>query len=693
MAATPQPRAHIVGIDVGGTFTDVVLFDASTGTLSVAKVPSTTANQAVGVMAAIHSVQPDLTLLERIAHGTTVSTNTLLEHAGARVALITTKGFRDTIEIGRTRRMLPSLYDPTFVRPPPLVPRPLRFEVAERLAADGGVIVPLDAADLDAAIEAIKAQDDVQDGVQDGVAAIAICFLHAHANPNHECLAAARVQRAVSGIKVTTSAEVVPEFREYERFSTTVINASLMPVMGRYISALDAALTEAGCGRRLFTMSSSGGTMDSELACRLPVRTILSGPAGGVAGSLRVANAIGLQNFITCDMGGTSTDVCLVEGGQPDTVTEVAFAGYPIKGHQISINTVGAGGGSLAYLEAGNILRVGPRSAGAQPGPACYGYGGVEPTVTDANVVLGRIGTTRRLGGHIAIHREHAVRAIGALAERVGSSGIGHLAEGIIKIAVARMASAIREITIEKGHNPSDFALMAFGGAGPMHAAALSEELGIRQVVIPLHPGNLSALGLIASDQRYDLVRTFLRTLSTLEASEIETVLDTAEREAAVLLAARGFTSDNIRCEHTLDMRYVRQAFEITVALPGRPVSREQLRACFLATYERHYGHVDTASEIEIVNLRTTAVGLTAKPAMASLDKANGSLSEACLGSTDMIVGGSSVKTALYDREKLPCDESISGPCIIEELGATTVVLPGWTCQRDSCGNLRLKML
>jgi N-methylhydantoinase A len=685
MAATPQSRAHIVGIDVGGTFTDVVLFDASTGTLSVAKVPSTTANQAVGVMAAIHSVEPDLTRLERLAHGTTVSTNALLEHAGARVALITTKGFRDTIEIGRTRRMLPSLYDPTFVRPPPLVPRPLRFEVAERLAADGSVIVPLDAADLDAAIDAIKAQD--------GVAAIAICFLHAYANPKHECLAAARVQRAVSGIKVTTSAEVVPEFREYERFSTTVINASLMPVMGRYIGALDAALTEAGCGGRLFTMSSSGGTMDSELACRLPVRTILSGPAGGVAGSLWVANAIGLQNFITCDMGGTSTDVCLVEAGQPDTVTEVAFAGYPIKGHQISINTVGAGGGSLAYLEAGNILRVGPRSAGAQPGPACYGHGGVEPTVTDANVALDRMDTTRRLGGHIEIHRERAVRAIGVLAERVGSADISHLAEGIIKIAVARMASAIREITIEKGHNPSDFALMAFGGAGPMHAAALSEELGIREVVIPLHPGNLSALGLIASDQRYDLVRTFLRMLSKLEASEIETALDTAEREAAALLAARGFTSDNIRFEHTLDMRYVRQAFEITVALPGRPVSREELRASFLATYERHYGHVDTASEIEIVNLRTTAVGLTAKPTMGSLDEANGSLSEACLGSTDMIVAGSTVKTALYDREKLPCGESVSGPCIIEELGATTVVLPGWTCQRDTYGNLRLKTL
>lgn len=684
MAFASPARMHVVGIDVGGTFTDVVLFDASTGKLSVAKSPSTKANQAIGVMAAVRSVEQDLTQLERVAHGTTVSTNALLQHEGARVALITTKGFRDTIEIGRTRRMLPSLYDPTFIRPPPLVPRPLRFEVSERLAADGSVIAPLDAADLEAAIDAIKAQD--------GVAAIAICFLHAYANPEHERLAAARVQQALPGLTVTTSAEVVPEFREYERFSTTIINASLMPVMGSYISALDASLMEAGCGGRLFTMSSSGGTMDSEVASRLPVRTILSGPAGGVAGSLWIANAIGLQNFITCDMGGTSTDVCLIEAGQPDTVTEVAFAGYPIKGHQISINTVGAGGGSLAYLEADSILRVGPRSAGAQPGPACYGHGGVEPTVTDANVALNRMGTTRRLGGHIEIDRERAVRAIEALAERVGGTDTNRLAEGIIKLAVARMASAIREITIEKGRNPSDFALMAFGGAGPMHAAALAEELGIREVVIPLHPGNLSALGLIASDQRYDLVRTFLRPLSGLASSEMEAALAAAESEATALLAARGFASGSVRFEHTLDMRYVRQAFETTVVLPGRPISGDDLRAAFLATYERQYGHVDGASEIEIVNLRTTAVGLTAKPSVAHVGEGGRTLSDAVLGSTNMLVGGVSAKATLYDREKLPCGEPVIGPCIIEELGATTVVLPAWACERDDWGNLRLRV-
>ena len=683
MTAVAPIRTRVIGIDVGGTFTDVVLFDAACGRLSVAKVPSTTDNQAIGVMAAIGSLETAPDRLERVAHGTTVSTNALLQHKGAKVALITTKGFRDTIEIGRTRRMLPSLYDPTFVRPPPLVPRPLRFEVAERLAAEGAVLVPLDGGDLEAAVDAIKTA---------GVSAVAVCFLHAHANPQHERAAADRLKRAFPDLEITTSAEVVSEFREYERFSTTVINATLMPVMSRYISALDTALAAAGCGRRLFTMSSSGGTMDSATACRLPVRMILSGPAGGVAGSLWIAGAIGLQNFITCDMGGTSTDVCLVEGGHASTVTEVAFAGYPIKGLQISINTVGAGGGSLAYVEAGNTLRVGPLSAGAEPGPACYGRGGVEPTVTDANVVLNRIGTSRRLGGHIKIERDRAVRAVSALADRIGVADVRYLAEGIVKIAVSRMASAIREITIEKGHNPSDFALMAFGGAGPMHAVALAEELGISDVVIPVYPGNLSALGLIASDQRYELVCTFLRPLSQLDADSLKSALDAAETKAAALLTERGFGANRVRCDHALDMRYVRQAFEITVALPDRPTSRESLKSAFLATYARQYGHADQASEIEVVNLRTTAIGLTAKPKATPLEAAEGPVAEALLGEVAMRIGGADVNAAVYDREKLPSGQAIAGPAIVEELGATTVVLPGWTCTRDAYGNLRLKM-
>jgi N-methylhydantoinase A len=672
----------IVGIDVGGTFTDIVLFDPVSGRLEVAKVPSTPANQALGVMTAIRTVESDLCRIGRVAHGTTVSTNALLQRAVARVALVTTAGFGDAIEIGRTRRMLPSQYEPSFVRPPPLVERPLRYEVTERLGATGVPLVALDTSGVEAIAASARAA---------GALSIAVCFLHSYANPVHERRVAEELARLAPDIAVTISAEVVPEFREYERFSTTIINASLMPVMGRYIAALDRALSEGGCRGELTTMSSSGGTMDAAMACKLPVRTILSGPAGGVAGSLWIARAIGLRKFVTCDMGGTSTDVCLVDDGQPSTTTEIAFAGYPIKGLQISINTVGAGGGSIAYVEAGTILRVGPRSAGADPGPACYGHGGREPTVTDANLCLGRVRESQPLGGHIRLDRKLAAQAIAALAEAVGIDDAARLAEGIVDIAVARMASAIREITVEKGHNPADFALLAFGGAGPMHAAQLAEELGMREVIIPMFPGNLSALGLIATDQRYEFVRTFLRPLGRLDPAEIEALLAAAEAQGRALLAERGFAADHMRFDHALDMRYARQAFEIPVAVVGDAIAREDLRTAFLATYERQYGHADTAAEIEIVNLRTTVIGVTAKPEPARAASTSIATPDALIARVPMTVRGVTADTGVYDRGRLPVGGSLAGPAIIEESGATTVLPPGWTASPDAFGNLRLE--
>ncbi len=413
----------IAGVDVGGTFTDVVLFDSDARTLSVTKVPSTPADQSDGVRSGLLVVLQDLDRLDKLVHGTTVSTNTMLQASGARVAMVTTRGFRDVLEIGRTRRMLPSLYDPTFTRPPPLVPRTLRFEVSERLAADGSMLAALDE----------DALADIARTVRDAKAeSVAICFLHAHVNAAHEARAKEVLQRALPGVWITTSAEVVPEFREYERFSTTVINAYLLPVMDRYMSSLSAKLGDAGYRGDVFTMSSGGGIMDLAAARSMPVRTILSGPAGGVAGALWIAKTADLRNFITCDMGGTSTDVCLIENLQAASVSETAFAGYPIKGRAVAINTVGAGGGSIAYIEAGHTLRVGPRSAGADPGPACYGRGGNEPTVTDANVVLGRLGT-RLLGGAIRPDVERARAAVAALGTPPGDSehrrdGRGHRA-------------------------------------------------------------------------------------------------------------------------------------------------------------------------------------------------------------------------------------------------------------------------
>ncbi|HET7097120.1 MAG TPA: hydantoinase/oxoprolinase family protein [Casimicrobiaceae bacterium] len=670
----------IAGVDVGGTFTDVVLFDAREQALGVTKVPSTPRNQADGVRNGLHGVIRDLGHLDKLVHGTTVSTNTMLQASGARIALVTTRGFRDILEIGRTRRMLPSLYDTTFVRPPPLVPRPLRFEVTERLNADGTVLTPLDEAELERIAAAIRAS---------GAEAVAICFLHAHVNAAHEVRAKECLERALPGVWITTSSEVVPEFREYERFSTTAINAYLLPVMDRYMSSLRAKLGDAGYRGDVFTMSSGGGIMDLDAARAMPVRTILSGPAGGVSGALWIARAANLRNFITCDMGGTSTDVCLIENLHASSVSETAFAGYPIKGREVAINTVGAGGGSIASMESGRTLKVGPRSAGAEPGPACYGRGGTEPTVTDANVVLGRLGP-RVLGGVIRPDIERARAAVGALASQLGVAGVEAMAEGIVRIAVAQMANAIREISLECGYDPSEFVLLPFGGAGPMHAAQIAEEIGVTEILVPILPGNLSALGLLASDQRYERVRTFRARLASLEPARLARALAEHEADEGAALAQRGFAPEAIRFVHALDMRYVRQAFELTVELPVGAREPDALRRQFLDAYARHYGRADDKSEIEIVNLRTTAIGLTDHPRFPPLRASADRLADAVIAQRPVIVAARTLNASVYERERLPVDAEFDGPAIVEEDGSTTVVLPGWRGRRDDRGNLRL---
>jgi N-methylhydantoinase A len=673
--------ALVAGVDVGGTFTDLVLFDATTGELGVAKVPSTPANQSEGVLDGLRAALPDLSRLERLVHGTTVSTNTMLQGNGASVAMVTSAGFRDVLEIGRTRRMLPSLYDTRFVRPAPLVGRPHRFEVAERLAADGTVLVPLDEAQVAAVAESIA---------NTGAESVAVCFLHAYLDPAHELRATALLEARLPGVWVTASSQVVPEFREYERFSTTVINAYLLPVMDRYLASLSGRLAGAGYAGKVFTMASGGGIMDLATARRLPVRTILSGPAGGVAGSLWIGAAAGVRDFITCDMGGTSTDVCLIENLSASSVSETAFAGYPIKGREVAINTVGAGGGSIAHVEAGGQLRVGPRSAGALPGPACYGRGGREPTVTDANLVLGRLGA-RTLGGAIHPDAGLARSALQRLATALAIDSAEAMAEGILRIAVAQMASAIREISIERGYDPSGFVLLAFGGAGPMHATQVADELGMREVLIPLLPGNLSALGLLASDQRYERVRTHLMRLGTLEMPALRALLAAHEREGAADLLTRGFAAGRIRFEHALDMRYARQAFELTVDVPAQIGTVDELHRVFLDAYARHYGRADPDGEVEIVNLRTTSVGITDKPVVPPARGGGGDLAHARLGQRAMICNGVRLDARVYERDRLPVDTPFDGPAVIEEGGATTVLLPGWTATRDATGNLRLR--
>ena len=670
----------VAGVDVGGTFTDIVLFDAASGALTVTKVPSTPANQSEGVIRGLESVLDRLDALGRLVHGTTVSTNTILQRSGADVAMVTSEGFGDVLEIGRTRRMLPSLYDPTFVRPPPLVPRPRRFEVAERRAADGSMLVPVDEEGLVGIAERIRAS---------GAEAVAVCFLHAWADPGSEIRARDLLAQRLPGTWFTTSSEVVPEFREYERFSTTVINAYLLPVIDRYVKALGTRLDRAGYRGPVLTMSSAGGVMDLDTARTLPVRTILSGPAGGVAGATWVAGSVALEDFITCDMGGTSTDVCLIESGRPATSTESAFMGYPIKGRQIDINTVGAGGGSIAYIEGGSVLKVGPRSAGADPGPACYGKGGTEPTVTDANVVLGRVGH-RPLGGAIRLDPGRARVAVADLATRLGIPDVETMAEGIVRLVVAEMANAIREISIERGYDPARFTLVPFGGAGPMHATQIAAELGMRRVLVPLDPGNLSALGLLVSDQRREHVRTFLASLANLDLDAIVSALGEQERAGRTEMQASGEEVLEVRFAHALDMRYARQGFELTVDLAGEPSEPDDVRRAFLEAYARQYGHAHASGDIEIVNLRTTVIGVTPKPRVRRL-RHGGKMADATLPSRDMVVEGKSIPVSVYERERLPVDVEFEGPAVIEEAGATTVMLPGWRGRRDDLGNLRFE--
>src|SRR5713101_5221478 len=569
---------YIVGIDVGGTFTDLTAVDAETGRVVVTKVPSRPRHEAAAVLAGLEALDIAGAAVRRLVHGTTVGTNAVLERRGARVAVLTTAGFRDLIEIGRTKRNIPALFVPTFVRPKPVVERKHRFEVTERLNADGSILVPLDTVSVERALDG---------ALGTGAEAIAVCLLHAYLNPAHERLIADIVKSRAPGLPLSCSADVVPEYREFERFSTTVLNAYLQPLMDQYLEGLEERLRATGYGHGFLTVGSSGGMMTTATARRLPIKTIFSGPAGGVSQACFVGAAAGIRDFITYDMGGTSTDVCLVRDLQPLMTADAMVGAFPVKVSQIDMHTVGAGGGSIAWLDVDGSLQVGPRSAGASPGPAAYGLGGTEPAVTDANVVLGRIGTKRRLGGSIALDPARARAAIADLASRQGGSlTIEKLAEGIVTIAVARMTSAIREISIQRGHDPRDFTLIAFGGAGPMHALALAEAIGIPSVLVPRHPGNFSALGLLASDIKHDDVRTRIGPLRERMAvlHDLFTEMEGAARRQ---LELEGFGAGQQRLRRSLDLRYRSQAFELSVAV-GDVVTPAALDAVEAAFHRQH---------------------------------------------------------------------------------------------------------
>jgi N-methylhydantoinase A len=670
----------IAGIDVGGTFTDLTAVDETTGRVVVTKVPSRPRNEAAAVLDGLAALGIAPRDVRRLVHGTTVGTNAVLERRGAPVAVLTTAGFRDLIEIGRTKRNIPALFVPTFVRPKPVVERRRRFEIVERLAADGSVLVPLDVASVERALDA---------AVASGAEAIAVCLLHAYLNPAHERAIVDLAKGRCPGVPVSCSAEVVAEYREFERFSTTVLNAYLQPLMDGYLSSLEERLRGVGYAHGVLTVASSGGMMTTDTARRLPIKTIFSGPAGGVSQARFVGETAGVRDLITYDMGGTSTDVCLVRDLMPLATSDGMVGAFPVKVPQIDMHTVGAGGGSLAWLDLDGSLQVGPRSAGANPGPAAYGLGGTEPTVTDANVVLGRIGTARRLGGSITIDAERARRAVADLGSRMGRvMTVDALAEGIVRIAVARMTSAIREISIQRGHDPRDFTLVAFGGAGPMHALALADEIGIPRVLVPRHPGNFSALGLLASDIKHDEVRTRVGPLRE-RWSLLAGLFAEMEQGVRRQLELEGFGAARQRMRRSLDLRYRSQAFELNLELGEESLAA--VEAAFHQCHQAMYGHADPTATIELVNARLSAYGVVDRPAPERHRAAAAGLEAALIERRAVRFDGAAHDCPVWERERLPGDAELRGPAIVEEFGATTVVPPGWRGAVDGYGNLRFE--
>ena len=667
------------GVDVGGTFTDVIVFDDETGALRTAKVPSTPSNQAEGFAQGLASLGIDLAAVSRGLHGTTVATNAAIERNGAHTVGVFTRGFRDVIAIGTGQRFTGGLFNPRFRKAPGLIPRARRLEVTERMSFRGETLIAPDAADIETVVQMIAAS---------GAAAVAVGFLHAYANDGHEQQVVATLRERLPGVFVCGSAEVLPQVREYERFMAAVFNAYLGPVMERYLSRLSRWLGEQGYDRDLLIMTSNGGVSSAAQIARFPVTAVLSGPAGGVAAGLFLSATMGIDNIITYDMGGTSTDVCLVKNRQPSTASQRIVSGLPLKIPQLDINTVGAGGGSIGWVDTDGRFAVGPQSAGAVPGPACYGTGGEAPTVTDANLVLNRIGAETRLGGFMELRKDLAEAAVARLAHQLGSSDLNFVAEGILRIAESNMSAAIREISVERGEDPRGFTLIAFGGAGPMHGCAVAEEVGIRRVISPNYPGNLSALGLLTSDLRHELVRTHLALLEQADLDAVRSRLQEMGQDAHALLAGEQVSAADREVRFALGLRYEGQAHELNVEVVPEHLDRVSLGKAFADRYFEAWSYAPSGKSVQLVTLRVTAIGRAAKLAFPRLDRVALELEDAEIARRDVYFAGAPHDTPVYRRSRLPANTALHGPAIIEEDGSTTVVFPNWDARMDAVGNL-----
>ena len=654
-------RPMLLGVDVGGTFTDAVLFDGAA--LHTAKAPTTPDDQSRGVLAAVEAALEragaEAAAVKSFAHGMTVGTNALLTESGARTALVATRGFTDLLDIARQDR--PSLYHLCEARPAPLVPDDLRFGVAERIGP-GGVIEPLEPAGVDRVAGAVAGAD---------VEAVAICLLFSYLDPTHERLLAERLRAALPGVHVSASHEVLAQFREYERCSTTVIDAYLSPLLGAYLRRLGESARERGLPEP-DVMLSSGGLAPLAEAAQAGAWSVLSGPAGGAVGAGLLARSAGEDNVLGLDMGGTSCDVCVVDRGEVRRTDSRRIAGRVIQLPMVDVHTVGAGGGSIGWRDRGGALRVGPRSAGSEPGPACYGRGGTEPTVTDANLLLGYLDASSQLAGGVALDREAAERAVASLAAELGMGEL-ETAEGIVRVANQEMVRALRVVTVEQGVDPRDYALMPFGGAGPMHAAAIATELGITRLLCPRAGGVLSALGMIASERRRDTARTVMLRGGELTGERIA-------RETAALRKSIGKGMEEARAEATYELRYRGQAFELAIPGPLEP-DPAQLAEDFAAAHERRYGYRDPDAEVELVTIRLALALEAAQPEPAA---ASGDIERSTRRAR---FGGEWLEAAVL-RGEPAAGERAEGPCIFELPETTLVLPPGWQSEVDGAGTI-----
>ncbi|MCC7163771.1 MAG: hydantoinase/oxoprolinase family protein [Anaerolineae bacterium] len=679
-----------LGIDVGGTFTDLVLIDDRSGKIHYTKTFTTPGNPAQGVLTGIEKILRIANAapgdLEYIAHGTTIGTNALIERQGARVGLITTAGFRDVLEIARIERPDAGLYDINVDLPAPLVPRYLRLEADERMGADGSIVRPLDTASVVQAIEKFQTEH---------VQAIAICLLFGFRNPVHEHLIREMCQEILPDVPVTLAGEIAPEFREFERTSTTVINAYLTPITERYLDSLQAKLQASFGAIDLRIMQTSGGAMTAQAARSRAVNMVNSGPAGGALATALFGRLTGDTRIIGCDMGGTSFDIGLIVDAHPRVKSEGEFEGYPVKIPMIDVEGIGAGGGSIAWVDAGGGLNVGPRSAGSDPGPACYGQGGIYPTVTDANLALGRLNPDYFLGSEIQLHPDRAQAAIQEYVASPLKMSVAEAAAGILRVVNANMVRGISVNSTQKGYDTREFSLLAFGGAGPLHAVELAQELGMRRVIVPPFCSVFSAFGAVTADLRHDYVRTVALSQAEATAERLEPVFRDMETHARAQLAQENVSPEAVVVQWAADLRYEGQSYELTI-----PVANDEPRLTdphiaetiqlFHDTHSRVYAYGDPGERVECVSLRLTAIGRAPALKLARQKKTARPAKPKSKRKVYFFERGF-VMTAIYERSELRPGHKLTGPSLIEETTSTTVVPPRFICSVDVYGNLLIE--